>query len=529
VIKWRRYSKKLPPSHFVILNVALGIGHFVMVLAAGAFLPMLPYVAGSIGKGLPFAVWGQSNYVAAMGAAFLIARPIMRRFGARNAAIAAYVTFALAGFLVVGSLSIYPLYTAARTIQGLAAGLGIAPSFSLLLEHFKRAKHKAAASLWGLAAFTPFSVGPALGGYFAYVLGDWRLLFFVFSGLSLLVAGVVWALLGEWKSPREENFPLGRYLELFALFSGAVIALQAFFNVGILTDLTSREYASWWVLATLLFLAWLFWVCNSRIDEPLVEFSIFRYRNYAFGLFLLGIAFMGVQGSIVQYVLRIQSVEGYTAWHAGLLFLPLFLFSKPLSVVSQSLIHHGYDPRLLACLSFIGFAVSFWWMGEYVRPATWETLLWPQFLEGAALGVFLISMTAVVLSNVPESEQIHAVDIINSVRTLMAALAITLSDILWDRYAASARSHLTSPDASNTREFLAGLPSLSATSSDPLFHLFQVRIATQSGWITFNAMFHALAACFALFAVLIWATSSTHITHRVSNLERIVETLGEES
>lgn len=528
MINWHRYSKKLPTSQFIVLNLALGIGHFLVVLAAGAFLPILPYVAGSIGKGMPYAVWGQSNYVAAMAAAFLIARPIMRRFGAKNTALSAYMLFALTGLAVIKFLQVYPLYTAARTLQGFAAGLSIAPSLALLLEHYNKAKHRRATGLWGLAAFMPFSIGPALGGYFAYVLGDWRLMFMVFSALTLLVAGIIWALLGDRPSHRDLSVPLGRYLWLFALFSGAVLTVQAFYNLGILTDITSREYPSWWILAAFCLLVWLFWVCNSESDTPLINFAVFRHRNFTFGISVLCLAFIGIQGSIVQYVLRIQSVEGYTAWHAGLLFLPLFVFSKPLSLRAHYLIHHGYDPRLLACVSFVGFALSFWWMGEYVRPTTWESLLWPQFLEGAALGLFLSSMNAITLSNVPEAEQIHAVDIINTARTLAAAWIIALSDVFWDRYAAAARSHLTSPDIGNTHELLAGFYPATAAPGTPLFHELAARLNAQTGWLTFNAMFHTLAVCFAVFAVLIWLASATHISHRVNNLERIVETLGED-
>ena len=529
MVSWRRYSKKLPPAQFVALNFALGLGHFVVVLGAGAFLPMLPYVAGSLGEGMAFAVWGQSNYVAAMGAAFLIARPIARRFGARNTALAAYLLFALSGLTVIASLSIYPLYTAARTLQGFAAGLAIAPSMMLLLEHYRRSRQRVATALWGLPAFVPFSIGPALGGYFAYVVGDWRALFVLFSALALLVAGIIWALPGGRRAPDAAQAPLGGPLRLFALLAAAVIALQTFFNIGILSDLTSREYCAWWSAAACALFGWLFWWRNGAAEAPLLDVSLFRHRNYAFGLAVLGLAFMGIQGSIVQYVLRLQGIEGYTAWHAGLLFLPLFVFSKPLSLAAQYWIHHGYDPRALACVSFIGFAISFWWMGEYVRPTTWESLLWPQLLEGAALGIFLISMTALALGNVPEAEQIRAVDTLNAVRTLLAALAITLSDILWDWYAASARNHLVGPDAGNAREWLAGLAPAAIAPPGPLFHQLQLRVVAQSGWLTFNAMFHTLAACFAGFAALIWLASATHISHRVDNLERIVETLGEEA
>lgn len=239
---------------------------------------MLPYVAGSLGEGLPFAVWGQSNYVAAMGAAFLISRPIMRKFGPKNAAIGAYLLFAISGYLVLICIPVYPAYTVARTLQGFAAGLSITPSLFLLLEQYKAPKHKVAISLWSLAAFTPFSVGPAIGGYFAYVLGDWRLLFVLFSSLSFMVVGIIWALLGAKADHQDKTYQLSKHLLIFALFIAAVISVQSFFNVGMLTDLTDRKYTSWWIVSAILIFMWLFWIANSEVKTPL---CIFRSSNIA--------------------------------------------------------------------------------------------------------------------------------------------------------------------------------------------------------------------------------------------------------
>ena len=489
---------------------------------------MLPYVAGSIGKAVPFAVWGQSNYVAAMGAAFLISRPIMKKFGPKNTAITAFLLFALTGFMVLASMTNYPAYSISRTLQGFAAGLSITPSLFLLLEQYKGPKHKVAISLWSLAAFTPFSVGPALGGYFAYVLDDWRLLFVVFSVLSFIVAGVIWALLGAKADHRDKSYRLTPMLGLFMIFFAVVASEQEFFNVGLLTNFTGRELSLWWIVCELAVLMWLFWVVNGEAREPLIRFSIFKYKNFTFGLIMMGFAFMCIQGSIVQYVLRLQSVDGYTAWHSGLIFLPIFIFSKPFSILSQHYIHRGYDPRLMTCLSCIGFAMSFWWMGEYIRPATWETLFWPQVLEGAALGVFLISMNNVVLSNIPEKDLMHAVDILNSFRTLCAAIIITLSDVIWDRYAASARNHLVAADSGDLNRYLQNASTFTKYSSGQIKHLLQAHITTQSGWITFNAMFHALAAAFVICGVLVWFASASHLVHKNKEKDLIAESLSEE-
>lgn len=527
MFNWQQYAKKLPFGQFILLNLALGIGHFMAVLSAGAFLPMLPYVAGTIGQSLGLTVWGQSNYLAAMGLAFLLARPLMKRYGARNTAIAAYLLFALSCCDVLLSTPHYSAFVIARTLQGFAAGLSISPSLFLLLEHYKPVKHKFAIALWSLAAFTPFSVGPALGGFFAYIVDDWRLLFVIFLVLSLLIAIVVGALTDSSVNQKDQQYPISQHIFIFASLTVAVLALQGFFNLGIISLFASQEHVAWLLAAVFLISIWLFWVSNQINPHPLILFSLFKYKNYAYGLLLTCFAFMCVQGSIVQYIIRMQTVEGFTAWHVGLLFLPVFVLSKPLSVVTQHLIHRGYDPRMLACIAFIGFAISFWWIGSYMRPASWESLLWPQLLEGAALGIFFIAMNSVTLSNIPAKEQLHAVDMLNAFRTMSAGLAIAFTDIFWDYYSLHVRHQLIMADSGNINRFLTNQIPL-GHSDQFLHHQLWHQINLQSGRITFNSTFQLFAIAFILLAVLVWFASASHLIRSGKKQDLIVESLGEE-
>ncbi len=527
---WHRYTRKLPVLPFFLLNGALACGHILVLLGAGAFLPMLPNVAGSLGRAVPYAAWGQCNYVACMGLAILIARPLMRSLGARSLAIAAYLTFAASGLGVIASLSFYPGYVVCRLLQGLAAGLSMAPSLTLLLQQYRQGTHRIATAFWGLIAFVPFSIGPALGGYFAYQLDDWRCLFILFSALSVLIAAIIWALAPQQKKEMEVSPASSRQLSAWVHLAAIILALQTGLNLGILTDLSGHEIASFYLFSGTVILICLFWIRydRDRGGEHCIDVSLFQRRNFSFGLLLLCLAFMGIQGSVVQYILRLQAIDAYTPWHAGLLFLPLLLGSKPLSLHAHFMIQHGYDPRLLASLALLIFALCFFWMGDYIRPATWDTLFWPQLLEGVALGYFLTPMNAIILSNVPAAQQVHAIDVINAARNVATAWSIALSDILWDRAADLAHNRLTTSSPAGNMAFLQGLSSTVPQPGTPIFHRLQERFLQESGWLTFHIMFQQLAEGFVLLAVMVWLASTFHFSRHVDDLERLIETMGED-
>jgi len=46
----------------LLLNLVIGLGHFLVLLNTGAYLPMIPHVAGSLGVNPDFAIWTQSDF-----------------------------------------------------------------------------------------------------------------------------------------------------------------------------------------------------------------------------------------------------------------------------------------------------------------------------------------------------------------------------------------------------------------------------------------------------------------------------------
>lgn len=342
--------------------------------------------------------------------------------------------------------------------------------------------------------------------------------FFVAS----LVAGTLWALLADWNDECDVAHSLIRPGVSFLLFFGAALALQQVFNVGLLSDLVDRLPELWLYACIACMLSWLFWVTNSATNDSLVRLSLFHYPNYGLGMALLNLGFMGLQGATVQYMIRFQLVGGYTAWHVGLLYLPIFIFSKPVSLVAQRLLHRGADPRILASLSFAMVASCFYWIAEYNRPATWESLLWPQLWLGAAMGLFFVSMTAVSVAYIPKQDQMHAVDLLTTVRNLCAGLAISFSDIGWNWMFAYEQNRATSPGTATTQEFASQFQDRS------MIHALHEHLVLDIARLTFNDLFYLLATLFVALTFLIWLTQPLPQASSKRLDSDMLETLGEE-
>src|SRR5208282_6219617 len=64
-----------------------------------------------------------------------------------------------------------------------------------------------------------------------------------------------------------------------------------------------------------------------KAEHPIIDLSVFRYRSYAIGTFLMTVIGFVLYGSTVLLPLLMQELLGYTATHAGITNFPRGLAS----------------------------------------------------------------------------------------------------------------------------------------------------------------------------------------------------------
>jgi DHA2 family multidrug resistance protein len=86
------FSRRLRGWRFVLFNLTIGIGHAIVLFGAGAYIALLPHVAGDLGGILPsFGTWAQTDFMIALALAFHVARWLGCRVGEYRLFIVAFV------------------------------------------------------------------------------------------------------------------------------------------------------------------------------------------------------------------------------------------------------------------------------------------------------------------------------------------------------------------------------------------------------------------------------------------------------
>jgi drug resistance transporter, EmrB/QacA subfamily len=485
---------------FGALNLSIGLSHFLVLLNTGAYLPMIPKVAGSLGVPAALGDWTQTDFFLAMALAFPVAPWFLGRFGERDGLVSIFVVFAAAS-LVCGLTDDFTLFLIGRIVQGFAGGLSIPVSLGVLLRHYRPTARNVGLTLWGLAAITPFTLGPAVGGWLADHPG-WRTLFLANVPLAIGPALVIAALVRGREEPYA-SVALDRIGLL--LLGGGLFLLVLAFNRG---EIESWFRVAWvWLPAVLGLLALAaFVVWEWRHPLPLIDLRLLRERNFAVGAAVLFGAAMTFQGAIAIYVIGFQLAMGYTASAVGALLLPFALFSKLSSVIT----HRGLrwiDPRWIGGLALLGFAAGCFWESSYDRLASWDQLMWPQAMVGLFLGMLFPAINALALSSVRPVDERQAATLLNSARVCGQAMGIPLVATFWGRRTQVFEHFLAQGDPAMAARldqslqplFAAGLPHAArAVWIDRLFQHHASQIAFNEVFLLSGAIFVGLAALLLL-------------------------------
>jgi EmrB/QacA subfamily drug resistance transporter len=287
------------------------LGSSLAFVDASVVVVALPTIQDDLHFSLAGEQWVFLAYSLALAALYLPAGAVGDRRGRRETFMAGVVGFALASALA-GAAPTGAVLIAARTLQGAAAAFLATNSLALLRESYGDNAGRAV-GLW--TAFTSVATlgGPPLGGVIVEWV-SWRWIFFV--NLPLAAGALVLAHRG--RCPRLVEQHIGR-LDI----GGAALAALAFgmATYGMVDGAAHGFGGAWWafVVAGLALAA--FVVVERRVSEPMLPFSLFRRRNFAFANFETFLVYGSLGGMFFFFTIYLQFL-GFSPLAAGLANVP---------------------------------------------------------------------------------------------------------------------------------------------------------------------------------------------------------------
>jgi EmrB/QacA subfamily drug resistance transporter len=398
-----------------LVLVAAILGSFVAFLDMSVVNVALPAIRASLGGGIAAQQWIVDAYLLTLSALILIAGSVSDLFGRKRVFVGGLLGFGLTSLLC----ALAPRATfliAARGLQGMAGALLVPSSLALILSAFSGDAQGRAIGIWTAWTGISFLIGPLLGGLLVAI--SWRWVF------AINVAPIAATLLVIARLPREPAPGSNRHVD----FRGA--ALCAVGLGGLTFGLIEQPRAGWgapgvWIpfaAGVALLAAFLLW--ERAAPQPMLDFRLFRNRNFAVGNVATVAIYAGLSAATFMLTIFLQQVAGYAPIAAGLALLPVTVITFLLSPRFAHLAGRR-GPRLFMTVGPIAGGVGLWLLGRMGPHPDYLTDIFPGVLVfGLGLSATVAPLTAAVLGGVDQAHAGVGSAVNNAVARVAGLLAV---------------------------------------------------------------------------------------------------------
>ena len=498
----------MPQSHFkplkggalAMLTLVLSLATFMLVLDSTIANVAIPTIAGDLGASSSQGTWVITSFGVANAISIPITGWLAKRFGEVRLFLIATLLFVLASWLcgIANSLEMLIVF---RVLQGAVAGPIIPLSQSLLLNNYPPEKRGMALAFWSMTIVVAPICGPILGGWISDNI-HWGWIFFINVPIGLAVVLISWKIL-EGRESRISHQPVNTIgLILLALGVGA---LQLMLDQGRELDwFNSTEIVVLTIIAAVGLIALIIWELTD--DNPVVDVSLFKSRNFTVGCVSTSLAFLVYSGTVVLIPLLLQQVYNYTATWAGLAAAPVGLLPILLAPIIGKF-GNKIDMRILITVSFMVYALTFYWRAVTFEPEmTFMDVALPQFVQGLAVACFFMPLTTITLSGLPPEKMASASSLFNFLRTLAGSIGTSLTTFMWYNREAVHHTQLTeviNPYNPISQQFFQTMGGFGLSEEQTASYLAR-QITAQGFIIGANEIFLVSAITFISLVVLIW-------------------------
>lgn len=495
-------TRPLEGGKLVLGTVAVSLAMFMNVLDSSIANVAVPTISGNLGVSVDEGTWVITIFSAANAISIPLTGWLTQRFGQVRLFITSILLFVLSSWLC-GVAPNLPILLSARILQGAVAGPLAPLSQALLLGAWPKHKSSTALALWSMTALVGPIAGPALGGWITYDY-NWSWIFYINIPVGIFAAGAIWFIFRDRES-KTQRHPMDVVgLALLVLWVGS---LQIMLDKG--KDLDWFNSPVIVTLATVALIGFAFFIVWELTEKnPIVDIRLFTQRNFAGGTIAISVAFGLFFGTLVLLPQWMQGYLGYRAVDSGLATAPLGFFAVVMTPLMGRILPRT-DPRPLATLAFISFAVVFFMRTRfYTDVSEWDIIL-PTLLQGIPMAMFFVPLTSIILSGLPPEKIPAAAGLSNFGRTFCGAVGTSLLGDVWNNRMILHHARLSERASVNNPTFVQQIGSMQQMlhlNSDSAHALFNASVNSQAAVMGLNDVFYICAIIYIAIIPLIWIT-----------------------
>ncbi len=465
----------------------------------------LPHIAGGLGTSYDESTWVLTSYLVANAIILPMSAWLSRAFGRKRYYMMCVALFTASSFLcgVAPSLAMLIFF---RVLQGIGGG-GLAPvEQAILVDTFPKEKLGGAFALYSMAMVTAPAIGPPLGGWITDSF-SWRWVFFINVPIGLLSLLLSSRMVHDPVEFTEERKQARRSGHLRIDYVGITLIAVGFACLEVVLDrgerddwLESHFIATFLAIAVVAIAIAIWW--EWRHDDPVVELTLLRERNFAIANLYYFLFAFGLFGSTVLITEMMQTLFGYTATDAGLVLGPGAAVVTMLAPFVVRIVPRVGVKRMLA-FSFTVAALSFFYYSGMTTQTDYFHFALARVFQGFGYAFMFIPVSQLAYSYLPKNKHNKGSSLINLCRNWGASFGISFVTTMLERrtqyHQSVLVSNLTSADGS-VRQFVRTsshfLVTRGASTPDAIHQAYGLvgsMMNQQAAMLAFMDCFHLLA------------------------------------
>ncbi|WP_442955800.1 DHA2 family efflux MFS transporter permease subunit [Paenibacillus sp. y28] len=393
------------------------LGAFISILNQTLINIALPHMMTDFNISATTAQWLTTAYMLVNGVVIPITAFLIGTYGTRILFLSAMLSFTL-GSLVCSLAPTFAVMLIGRVIQAVGAGMMMPLVMSVFLAVFPPEKRGSAMGTMGIAMIFAPAVGPTLAGWIVEHY-TWRILFIMMIPLGLIDILLALRWLKDVLKPTHPVFD-----SWGAIFStiGFGTLLYGFSEAG------SHGWSSFTVISFLsvgvLFIGIFIWR-ELSIDQPLLEFRVFRYNIFTLTTIINAAITLSMFGGMILLPIYLQNIRGFTPLQSGLLMLPGAILMGIMSPVSGALFDRiGARPLVIVGLLITG--ITTWELTKLTSSTTYSSIIWIYTIRNLGMSLLMMPVQTAGLNQIPQHLNSHATAMSNTMRQIAGSIGTAL-------------------------------------------------------------------------------------------------------
>ncbi|WP_039043657.1 MDR family MFS transporter [Sporosarcina sp. ZBG7A] len=401
------FKKNIP-----LLAVLLS-GAFITILNQTLLATALPPIMKDLNISQSTVQWLQSIFMLVNGIMIPITAFLIGKFTTRKLFLTAMGTFAI-GTLIAAFSPNFTFLMVGRVLQGAGAGIMMPLLQTIMFLIFPISQRGKAMGMFGLViAFAP-AIGPSLSGYLVDNF-PWRSVFYVVLPIAAVIIIAAYFLL---KNITEQTNPKMDYMSIVLSTFGFGGLLYGFSVAGNLGWLSPNVIISLVVGAVTLFL---FINRQLKLEEPILEFRVFKYSVFSLATGLGMIVFASMIATTVILPLFMQNLLGFNALHSGLMLLPGAIVMGAMNPVTGTLFDK-YGAKWLLRTGFAILTVTTFFFANLSQDTTFTYLAVLNAIRMVGIAMVMMPSTTLGLNQLPNHLISHGTAMNNTFRQISGAV-----------------------------------------------------------------------------------------------------------